>query len=240
MGIIETLTLKGVNYSPCSRRKGAAVLIPVSDTIPGMFVSSAIKAYTAILKAGGTAFFSIMDTVPLDRARELLCNDALSLEPELEYVLWLDADMHVEESHVSELMDYLQSHPEADVASALYFSKLRHEPVCYKKQPDAAPNERKYMRFMPPTSDPTEVDAVGMGCMLIRTRSLKEKLLPSLPEPKRLFWFDYMGNSEDLNFCSLMQSAGMCIFVLPGVVVQHYGGMVGRWHYEQKEKEGKE
>jgi len=240
MGLVETLNLKEVNYSPASRRKGVAVLIPVSDTIPGMFVSSAIKAYTAVLKAGRNAFFSIIDTMPLDRARELLCNDALSLEPELEYILWLDADMHVEERHIAALMGYLESHPEFDVASALYFSKLLYEPVCYKRQPGTE-NTRpsKYKRFMPPTQEPTEADAVGMGCMLIRTRALKEKLLASLPEPRRLFWFDYLGNSEDLNFCNLMQNAGMRIAVLPEVAVQHYGGMVGRWHYEQKEKEGK-
>jgi len=220
--IIEDFTLKSVNYNPSTQKKGIVICIPVSDTIPGMFLSSFAKVFASLSSTGWAVALSITDVLPLDRAREMLCNDALSMDPELKYILWLDADMFVNQAHISKLITHIENHPDVDVVSALYFTKSRFEPTCYRKTPD----KPEYKRFMPPTKEPTEIDAVGFGCMIVRTRALKEKLLPTLDEPKRLFFFEYMGKGEDINFCSMMQKAGMKMIVLPDVVVPHQGGFV--------------
>jgi hypothetical protein len=86
-------------------------------------------------------------------------------------------------------------------------------------------------------SGPFQADAAGMGCMAIRTRSIREKLMPSLRDGKRLFWFGSL--SEDMNFCLLMKEAGLQLFILPDVVVPHIGGAVGRWHHDKKAEEAR-
>jgi hypothetical protein len=181
----------------------------------------------------------VNEAVPLEKSRERLFSDALSMKPELSYMLWLDADMLVNTGHISRLIDFMESHPEADAATALYFRKSTFEPLCYRRLAGGEGPKVPLEPFMPEGSGPMEIDAAGLGCMLIRTRSVKEKLLPSLGGKKKIFWFDPEGHSEDINFCLLMKNAGMRLFVLPEVSVPHAGGFVTRWHYEKKKEDSK-
>lgn len=214
---------------PSNARKMVAILVPVSDSIPGMFLPRCIRAFKSILQMGWPAIFLTSDRVPLDQARQELLEQALSAQPVPTYLLWLDTDMMVDETHIQGLIRYLETEPSADVASALYFKKLTFEPVCFKNQGNTAKS------FMPPSDEPTDVDAAGMGCMLIRASAISQKLLPTLEEPKRMFWFD--SNSEDVNFCHLLQKAGIRITVLPSIVVPHQGGHVSRWHHDKQNED---
>ena len=220
-------------------KRGVAILVPVSDSVPGLFVHAFANAYVSIISKGLALTTFVNEAVPLEKSRERLFSDALSMEPELSYILWLDADMLVNSGHVGKLIDFMDSHPEADAATALYFRKSTYEPLCYRRLAKGGETKVPLESFMPEGSEAAEVDAAGLGCMLIRTRSVKEKLLPSLQGRKRIFWFDPDGHSEDINFCLLMRNAGMRLFALPEVSVPHAGGFVSRWHYEKKKEDGK-
>jgi GT2 family glycosyltransferase len=218
---------------PAQEKNGIALLVPVGQSIPGLFLASFGKALSAALSRGIATTFFVADKAPLEAARQMLLMDALSLSPSLRYVLWMDADMKLDERHVLGLYDFLESHPEADAASALYFRKEGFEPLCF-----TGPFEeqgRMFMRFfMPQTQEPAPADAAGLGCMMIRTSSLSEKLVKG-DKMKKLFWFDNF--SEDINFCLAMKEAGMRLFVLPSLVVPHMGGAVSLWHYSKKREE---
>ncbi len=218
---------------PVQDKNGIALLVPVGQSIPGLFLASFGKALAAAISRGIATTFFVADKAPLEAARQMLLADALSLSPPIRYLLWMDADMKLDERHVLGLYDFLESHPEADAASALYFRKEGFEPVCF-----TGPFEeqgKKFMRFfMPPTQEPAPVSAAGLGCMMIRTSSLSEKLVKG-DTKKKLFWFDNF--SEDINFCLAMKEAGMRLFVLPSLVVAHMGGSVTGWHYAKKQEE---
>jgi GT2 family glycosyltransferase len=217
-------------------KEGVAILVPVSDSVPGRFIQAVSQAQLACLSRGMAFTLLSNDSVPLDAARERLLSEAMACEPRLKYVLWLDADMLCSVRHMSSLIDFLESRPEADAASALYFSKKDFEPLCYRVS--GPPDERgtPLSRLHPEGSAPVEIDAAGLGCMLIRSSSL-QKLLDA--KHKRLFWFDPEGHSEDINFCLLLKKAGMRLFLLPGIVVPHAGGVVSDWHYKKKREEKK-
>jgi len=198
---------------------GAYVLVPASDSIPGMFLASFARVYSALASRGLALAFLTSDKVPLEQARDELLKSALEGRP-LKYVIWLDTDMKVEGSHVLELIDFSEKTPDADVASALYFRKIHFDPVCFRKTGNGMTPS------MPESELPEEMDAVGLGCVVMKTASLK-KALAGKP---RFFWFD-RENSEDVNFCRLLKENGLKIFVLPSVVVPHQGGFVGKGHY---------
>jgi len=204
---------------------GAFILIPTSDSIPGMFLASFARIYSSLVSRGFVLVFLSSDKVPLNQARDQLLLSALNSQP-LKYVIWLDTDMKVDENHVLKLIDFAEKMPDVDVVSALYFKKMHFDPVCFKK------TENGIRPYMPKTEMPEEVDAVGMGCVVMKTASLKKALYGKT----RFFWFDEK-NSEDVNFCELLRENGLKIFVLPSVVVPHQGGFVGKEHY-LKLKEG--
>ncbi len=205
------------------------LLIPVSDSIPGMFlpVFSGIEA--EIVKRGGNYLFLTTDMVPLDKAREFLLRTAVTVVPEPNYILWLDADMFVKQGQVSALLDYMESNGDVAAVSALYFKKVSFDPVCFRHIIENGIEE--YRSFYPPGVEPTEVDAAGLGCMLMRTDFIKRHLGGYIERNSKLFWFDEY--PEDINFCSLVQKEGGRIVVLPNVVVPHHGGYVSESHYKK-------
>ena len=205
---------------------GAFILVPTSDSIPGMFLASFARVYSALASRGLALAFLSSDKVPLEQARNQLLSSALSSSQPLKYVVWLDADMKMDGSHALKLIDFAEKMPDADVVSALYFKKLHFDPVCFKE------DGGRIKPHMPKSELPEEVDAVGLGCAVMKTASLKKALLGKT----RFFWFDEK-NSEDVNFCRLLKENGLKIFVLPSVVVPHQGGFVGKEHYVKLREE---
>ena len=204
---------------------GACILIPTSDSIPGMFLSSFAKVYSALASRGLALTFLTSDKVPLEQARDVLLKSALEGQPP-KYVIWLDTDMKVNGEHVLKLIEFAEKKPEADVVSALYFKKLHFDPVCFMK------SGSMIKPYMPKSELPEEVDAVGLGCVVMKTASLKK----ALHGKTHFFWFDEE-SSEDVNFCKLLKENGLKIFVLPSVMVPHQGGFVGKEHYLKLKEE---
>jgi len=216
------------------------VLVPVSQYVPGKFVRIFSTLGTAMQLRMPFAS-CVSELTPLDKARDALLRNALLMHPGVTYALFLDADMLAEPAHINAMLDYAQAHPEADAVSALYFNRASFKPLAYQRLAPDDKNGTPMGEFLPKDNSPAEIDAAGLGCMLVRLGPIKEKVLPILEKEgrKRFFWFDPDGHSEDINFCLLMRRAGLKIVLLPDVVVPHYGAAATRMHHEAKEKEGK-
>lgn len=212
-----------------AKHKGIFLLIPVSDTIPGMFLSVFSNVQMELISRGWRFLFITTDKVPLDKAREYLIGQAVASDLGLTYMLWLDTDMFISRKQVSMLIQYLEDNPDATAVSGLYFKKISFEPVCFQHTVENGREE--YRSFCPPGQEPTRVDAVGLGCMLLRTGFVVEKMAPFIKNNQKLFWFDEY--PEDINFCSLIRNAGGSIVVLPNVVVPHQGGYVSDMHFSK-------
>ncbi|VVB57889.1 Uncharacterised protein [Candidatus Anstonella stagnisolia] len=220
---------------------GTMVLVPVGRYIPGKFVQS-FSLVCAAIEARMPLATSVSDALPLEKAREALLREALLMHPKVSYALWLDSDMLAEPSHINAMLDYAQAHPEADVVSALYFNRLSLKPVAYRQLEPNGKIGTPLAEIEPEGNAPAGVDAAGMGCMLVRLRSIKEKVLPLMEKEgrRKFFWFEPDGHSEDVNFCLLMRRAGLRIMLLQDVVVPHYGASVTRLEYEQGKKKGEQ
>ena len=194
-----------------------------------------------IARGWGIGCFS-SDACGIDVARETIFRQVMEDKPLLEsgagpdYLLWLDTDIIVSHDQIDKMLDFMESNPNADAASALYLKKVGNIPVIFDAEPDETCPPHFY-RFKQAYKIPDKtglIDGVGFGCIILRVDSLRNKLLPKYSD-RRLFWFDTRKNlleakyvnGEDLNFCGLMKSAGMKLYLLPDIKVGHYGAVVG-------------
>ena len=196
----------------------------------------------AVISRGwGVGCFST-DACGIDVARETIFRQIMEDKTLLEsgsapdYLLWLDTDIIATHPQIEKMFDFMESHPDADAASALYMKKAGNLPVVFNATPDENCPPHFY-RFTQSYEIPEKeglADGVGFGCIILRVGSLRSKLLPKYSE-RRLFWFDTRKNlleakyvnGEDLNFCGLMKSVGMKLYLLSDIKVGHYGAVVG-------------
>jgi len=140
----------------------------------------------------------VSGTLIADQRQKLVM---MAIKQKADYVLFLDSDMRFPPN----LLEYLMSHDKDIVACNYATRRLPVKTVAFS---DFAELKCVY------SGDKTgleEVDAVGMGAMLIKTEIFKKLPLP---------WFSisylpsgnmYIG--EDIYFCKLAQANGMKVYV---------------------------
>jgi|TARA_B100001964_G_C14254754_1_gene611773 hypothetical protein len=159
-----------------------------------------------------------LDRLYIDYNRNIITRDALKLyNPD--YLFWIDGDMVIEPDTILRLLEH-----DKDVVSGLYFKKENYEPVVFnKKGKDYEPA----MRWYP--GKPFKVDAIGMGCCLIKSKVLRDIKSP---------WFVYdvkNNKGEDIYFCEKIKRAKYDIWVDPDVLPTHLGmSEVGLEHFRAK------
>lgn len=150
-------------------------------------------------------------TAAVDLARELTVEDGLESEPK--WLLFLDADVIPPVDVFTRLRNR-----DVDVISGLYYIDHPEQvhPAMWKLDENGAPSPVEYSR-----DGVVNVDAVGLGCLLVRRRVLEDIDRP---------WFrwtrgyedhpwdlqhqdDQPGVSEDFYFCHEVQRAGYDIYV---------------------------
>ena len=223
-----------------SEKRRIFIGVPVGDNIPGLFLGFHNALTSSLWQSGWLPTHGISNAVPLDRARNNILNSffEVSTQRKYDYLLWMDSDMMATPSHMSALLFYMENNPDADGVTALYFTKgyeeqgtMVYRPVCHDSFPQPGDPTKTFFKFKNTVpTEPTRVDGAGLGLMLLRATSLREKLMPTVKDG-RYFWFDH--NSEDLNFCDLMNKAGMKLMLLPDVVVPHLGGQIVREHFDR-------
>ncbi len=159
-----------------------------------------------------------LDRLYIDYNRNVIARDAIkNYDPD--YLFWVDGDMVLECDTIERLMRH-----DKDIVSGVYFKKESFEPVMFSKQGNLYTPVLKW-----PSAGIFKVDAVGMGCCLI-----KAEVFRKVPPP----WFKYEVESnkgEDIYFCEKVRAAGFDIWVDPEVTPRHLGTSdVGIEHFRAK------
>jgi hypothetical protein len=139
-------------------------------------------------------------------ARQELAESALAQG--ITHMMWVDSDMSFPRDGLLRLLAHNK-----DIVGCNYSTRgLPASPVAIKE----AGNDEKIGRKLQTTPESTgieEVDAIGFGFVLMKTR-----VLAALPKGKPWFWFEYLPKrkqmiGEDVYFCNLARKAGFKIYV---------------------------
>ncbi len=191
------------------------ICIPLYNQLPSVFFKSFVNFFVNAAQKRPTQLLTV-DSTAVDVARNVLVENFL--RSDCSHLFFLDSDMVFPPN----ILDLLLKH-DKDIVSALYILRKAHRP-CYRFFKDGhyhAPEKIELNKLL-------EVDALGLGCCLIK-RSVLEKLNEE-HAGKPLFKMDYRNRTEvlgeDAFFCELVKKAGFKIFVDTGVLVGHFGGII--------------
>jgi len=147
-----------------------------------------------------------------------------------DYVLVINPDCLIVPSALVRLVEELDAHPEAAMASGRVFDMSGNEqrgsrrrlPTRDQVLAEVLPFSRRPgidLTNQPPPENAEEVEAVSGACMLVRMRALDE-----------VGGFDpaYHMHFEDLDLMARLQEAGWRIRLDPSVIVSHAGGVSSR------------
>jgi hypothetical protein len=155
----------------------------------------------------GRAF---IDNCLIDVARDVACHMLMEKFKDADYLFFVDSD----NAFPPEVLPVLITN-DVDICSGLYFErKPPFGPIAFLKKPDG--HYRKYHEI-DLDAGPTRVDAVGMGCCLIKRRVV-EKMF-ELKEN----WWRLPGYGEDISFCHNATANGFKVYVDPRCKVEHIG-----------------
>jgi len=152
--------------------------------------------------------FITVDGYSVDVSRNALVGEAL--KEAADYIFWVDSDVIVPKNALTRLLD-----AELDIVSGLYLTKhltdkktvalIRNEDDSYRKLPWDEIKDLEYV----------QVDAVGFGCVLVKTEVFKKLEMP--------FFVFTSKQGEDIHFCRKAINAGYKIVVDTKVLCGHIG-----------------
>lgn len=196
-----------------SRGLRIAVCVPSHDTLPATFAYdlAQMMAFTAVnyvgpnepIEALGLTF--TMGTY-IHRARQQLAD--IALDQGTDYILWIDSDMRFPKDALLRLLKHRE-----DVVGINY--SKRGIPPSFVAIKSIHPPEQCVT--LPDSTGLEEVEAIGFGLVLMKTKVLRALHDPESEEGP-WFWFDwehernaYVG--EDVYFCRLLRDAGFDLMV---------------------------
>lgn len=184
--------------------------------------------------------FMITDTFPLDRNR----NEAVEMAVEqyqADYMLFLDADQVFPRETIPWLFETMLKNPDVGVVSGVYFKKNGdNHSVCGIYAPVEDPEGIKVLKrygfadengqylihqvcqsFAHGRAFP--IDVSGMGCLLVRSESLKLLKPPYFKYFDRFICPDWMnaGVSEDMWFFAKLKQAGIKVLCDSRILCGH-------------------
>ena len=152
----------------------------------------------------------------------------LAVPFKFDYMLWVDDDVMVPETVVEQLLA-----TQGQVVSGLYFMrKPPHLPVAYNLVDDPAHPERFWNIQSYPDNSVIEVDATGMGCMLVATevfRRMSEPWFAWQSMDARPDEHDHRSMGEDMYFTAKARSLGYKVLLSTGTICQH----IGEYFYDE-------
>lgn len=166
---------------------------------------------------------SVVADSPIDKARELICEQALIVNAP--YVWFVDDDTVPPSNAIKMLLFTLEQHPEAAAIGGVYC--VREDPP----MPLVFSDNGKGINWDWKVGEVFETWAMGAGCLLIRTEALKkiekpwfktvdvavgEASAPGTIPINRLFV------GEDVYFCNKVQKVGYKILAHGGVLCDHW------------------
>lgn len=157
-----------------------AICVPTRDTVHTPFAYALSELVKVSTKAGLDIFQFFESSSVLLNQREKLVKKALQLDAE--YILWLDSDMYVPPTTLLRLLAH-----DKDIVACNYMT--RAEPFKSVAFTDIG----DWDSWIPIRKSDTlqQVSAIGMGCVLMKTRVFKQ-----LKQP----YFEFTWNEKDNNW----------------------------------------
>lgn len=191
--------------------KELAICVPVRNEVSTPFALSLALLSARLERVGVDFTILFVNGSMLPSQRQTLAEQSSQIA---EYTLWIDSDMQVPD----DIYERLRAHNK-DVVACTY--STRTEPCHTVAFTDLSTLE--VQRLETHDGGTYEVEAVGMGCML-----MKNTVLDNLPKP--WFSFGYHVNidqftGEDVFFCELLREFDYKIYVDTDIskAVYHYG-----------------
>lgn len=191
------------------------ICIPCMQTLDYHFVTSLIN----LTKPADTTYiFEANSLVP--EARNSLSKQAIEMDSE--YVLWLDSDMSIPKN----AYEVLKSR-DLDIVGGLYFKRVPpYSPLIYQGT-QLSTDFREVIDygkqlFEYPRQSVFEVDGCGFGCLLMKTKVLKDVL----DHYGMLFDMTAPGVGEDLTFLLKAKSLGYKVYCDSTVLPGHVGALI--------------
>jgi GT2 family glycosyltransferase len=199
--------------------KKIAVCIPIKGSVHDTFF---LNLVTQMLKnSRDYDLFVVSSTrMPLDAARNEILQIAMKNSPD--YLWWLDSDM-VLPQNINVLQSLIDM--DKDMTSALYFRReYPYHPVFIIVK-DGRPCVVKPL----PIRQILKVDAVGMGCLLVKKKVFEELMKSEEPVfefKQKIFPESVETMGEDINFCLKAKKLGFEIYLNSNIVCGHIGSTV--------------
>lgn len=185
--------------------------------VPSMdYVASGFAASLAMLQKTGNCMVSFICGSLIYDARNKLAGQALQLEST--HVLWLDSDMVFKPDTLLKLVQTMDER-NADIVSGLYFRRSApYTPVAFSHIDIFEDNSSEHTDYTGELNGIHEVDAVGFGCVLMKTDVIAEVVA------EFGMLFDPIGHfGEDLSFCWRAKKIGKKILLNTDIKCGHIG-----------------
>ena len=180
-----------------------AICIPARDEVHSGFAKDlavlAAKWYASVSAGVRFDIHMVSGTLIADQRMKLV---RMALDGAADYILFLDSDMRFPSDVIVSLMRH-----DLDIVAANYATRrLPVKTVAFKN----------FQKLQYVTSDSSktgleEVDAVGMGCMLIKANVFRTMAEPWFQIGYSPDWKAYIG--EDMYFCREAQKVGFKVYI---------------------------
>lgn len=198
------------------------IAVPMPDAVAPAFISNLIGIVTKTMRdfPDDEVFFAYKTGVRTDKNRNVLIQRAM--ENDVDYILWLDADMIYPLDIVSTYMK-----EDFDIIGCLYFKRLEpYDPIAYIKNPDTS-MDTPWLSLSPaklPQNTVLEVDGLGFGGVMVRKgvyEGMGEDRWMYYDKGFHLPYKNKYGSTHDLVFCRNAQKHGFTIKLHTGVKPGH-------------------
>lgn len=217
--------------TPTTQTPYVAIRTPILGNFPGGYVKSLLE-----MMDGQRCSWACVENKPVDIARNKLVEEVLGASQRPDYVLFLDSDMTFPDETVSRLLAagrdvvsgtyfartdtpiphaYQYSHTDED--GIVWYRSMSQE---FRAYIEAHPDHVKKpgtTTLAPVEESLIEVDAVGGGCLLIKTEVL-EAIVASGQKPFECY---ATGGGEDFDFCEKARKLGYKVWVDWGLQCSH-------------------
>lgn len=180
-----------------------AICIPARDEVCSGFAKDlavlSAQWYAAVPPGSKFDIHMISGTLIADQRMKLA---RMSLDGGADYLLFLDSDMRFPANVVHQLL----KHDKPIVAANYATRRLPVKTVAFKNF-----QKLEYVKTSADSNGLEEVDAVGMGCMLVKADVFRAMPMPWFQIGYSPDWKAFIG--EDMYFCREAQKAGFKVYI---------------------------
>ena len=190
------------------------IATPCLSTVQAEFMQS-----VTLMKPVGDVRYASMESSMIYKSRTDL--GLIAIAEGQDFVLWIDSDMAFKPDLLERLMADMEGR---DIVAPLFFMRNPpYEPVMYSKlRKGLTPAENEHEKLIDyPENEMFTVEGVGFGCVLMRTKVLKD-----VADRYHELFAPIPGYGEDLSFCIRARGCGYDIWIDPTVEVGHKGSII--------------